>query len=250
MSLRQSDILTIIRRESRASVDDLAARFGVTAQTIRRDLGELAQAGRIERVHGGAVLRSATHNIAHDERRRTEAEAKSAIATRAAQDIPDGVAVFLGLGTTTEALAQALIPRRDLLVVTNNLHIARILGVSETVTVEVTGGTLRRADGGLTGPLAEASVAAFSFDMAVIGTSAIDARGTLFDFDQSEAALNRAALQAARRRVLVADTGKTARHAPARVTGLSELDLWITQEAPPPGLARLCAASGTQIATP
>lgn len=250
LTLRQTDILALARATARVSVEDLAARFDVTLQTIRRDLSDLAEAGLIERVHGGAVLRRATHNIAYDERRRTQANAKAAIAARAATEIPDGAAVFLGIGTTTEALARALIPRRDLLVVTNNLHIAHSLRASKTVSVEVTGGSLRRSDGGLTGPLAEASVSAFRFDIAVIGCSAISSDGTLFDFDLSEAALTRSALRAARRGVLLSDTDKIARHAPVRVTDLAALDLWVSEAPPPAALQRVCARAGTQIASP
>ena len=69
MSLRHPEILDLIRASGHVEVEELATRFGVSVQTIRRDLSDLAEMGRIERVHGGAILASGTVNIAYDERR-------------------------------------------------------------------------------------------------------------------------------------------------------------------------------------
>ena len=115
---RLPEILEIARLEGRVTVDDLAARLGVTAQTIRRDLAELDEAGKLERVHGGAVLRSGTTNIRYQERSALNAQAKTAIARACAAQIPEGASVFLAIGTTTEALAHELKRHAGLMVVT------------------------------------------------------------------------------------------------------------------------------------
>ena len=78
-SFRQPEILEIARRDGKVTVEGLAGHFGVTLQTIRRDLTDLAEAGRLERVHGGAILPSGVTNIGYDERRRLDAAAKAAI---------------------------------------------------------------------------------------------------------------------------------------------------------------------------
>ena len=98
MSLRHPEILELIRAYGRVEVEDLAARFGVSVQTIRRDLSDLADLGRIERVHGGAILASGTVNIAYDERRSLNSGAKSIIADYCAQMIPNECSVFLKIG--------------------------------------------------------------------------------------------------------------------------------------------------------
>ena len=105
---RLPKIVEIARVEGRVTVDDLAARFGVTAQTIRRDLADLDDAGKLERVHGGAILRSGTVNIGYQERAALNAEAKQSIARACAAEIPEGASVFLAIGTTTEAVAREL----------------------------------------------------------------------------------------------------------------------------------------------
>ena len=244
---RQNDILDIVRQEGRVTVEDLAARLGVTAQTIRRDLAELGDSGHLERVHGGAILRSGTVNIGYQERAALCSDEKRQIAAACAQEIPDGASIFLGIGTTTEAVARALSRRDGLMVVTNNLNVANILGDNPQVTLILTGGTLRRSDGGLTGPLAETTLAQFKVDIAVIGCSALDEGGDILDYDMSEVALNRLAITQARRAWLVADNSKLSRTAPARVASLRALDTLFTDRVLPKALTSACADWGTAV---
>lgn len=246
-SFRQPEILEIARLRGKVTVEGLADHFGVTLQTIRRDLTELADAGHLQRVHGGAILPSGVSNIGYDERRALNAEAKTAIATACAAAIPDNASVFLNIGTTTEAVARALQARRNLLVVTNNMNVANILAAHADCEVVVTGGTLRRADGGLVGSLASRAVEQFKVDVAVIGCSALDESGDLLDFDLEEVGVSQTILRQARRRVLVADHSKLQRGAPARIASLSEIDAVFTDRPFPPALARRCADWGTEV---
>ena len=100
-SFRQGEILEIARTDGRVVVEDLAARFGVTLQTIRRDLTDLADAGMLDRVHGGAMMRTGVSNIGYETRRRMNDGAKAAIARACAQMIPDNSSIILNIGTTT-----------------------------------------------------------------------------------------------------------------------------------------------------
>ena len=246
-SLRQPEILDLARRAGKVTVEGLAEHFGVTQQTIRRDLADLAEAGRLERVHGGAVLPSGVTNIGYEERRHLNAGAKQAIARACAALIPEEAAVFLNIGTTTEAVAHALLGHRKLMVVTNNLNVAHILGANEGCEVVVAGGTLRRSDGGLVGALTTETIRAFKFDLAVIGCSALDAEGDILDFDLQEVGVSRAILAQSRRAVLVADHSKFARKAPARIGSLADVDHFVTDRALAPPLARRCADWRTQV---
>ena len=235
------------RRDGRVSVEALAAHFGVTHQTIRRDLSDLADAGRLERVHGGAVLPSGTANIGYAERRALHAGAKDRIARACAAQIGDGTSLFLAIGTTCEAVARDLLHKRGLMVLTNNINVANILAGADDCEVVLTGGTLRRADGGLTGALAMASVRQFKVDLAVIGCSAIDPDGDLMDFDLQEVGVSQTVLRQARRRALVADISKLSRSAPARIASLADIDLVITDAALPRGMQAACQDWGTQV---
>lgn len=246
-SIRQNEILDLARAEGKVLVEELAGRFGVTLQTIRRDLTELADAGRLERVHGGAVPKAGVANIGYQERRNMNAAAKAAIARACAAIIPDNSSLFLNIGTTTEAVARELLAHRNLTVVTNNLNVANILAESESCDVIVAGGVLRRSDGGLVGDLTKEAIETFKVDFAVIGTSALDEDGDLLDFDSQEVRVSRAIIGRARRTYLVADHSKLSRAAPVRIASLAEIDTIFTDLPLPPALASRCDGWGTRI---
>ena len=247
-TLRHPAILEIARREGRVTVEGLATHFGVTLQTIRRDLTDLAEAGRLERVHGGAVLPSGTTNIGYEERRSLNSEAKSAIARRCAARIPNGISLFLNIGTSTEAVAAELLHHENLMVVTNNMNVANILVANPKCEIIVTGGQLRRADGGLIGNLAAETIRQFKFDLAVIGCSALDRDGDLLDFDIQEVSVSQTILRQSRKTYLVADHTKFARSAPARIASLASVNTFFTDRALAPELAAACAGWGTEVA--
>lgn len=247
LSFRQSEILDLARTGGRVAVEDLAARFGVTLQTIRRDLSELADAGKLDRVHGGAVLRAGVANIGYAERRLMNAEAKAAIGRTCAAAIPDNASLFLNIGTTPEAVARALLHHRNLTVVTNNINVANILAESEGCDVIVTGGMLRRSDGGLVGDLTTEAISHFKVDYAIVGTSALDAEGDLLDFDPQEVRVAQAILRQARESCLVADASKLARRAPVRIASLSSIGRVFTDLPLPPALAARCRDWGCAV---
>ncbi len=246
-TFRHPDILEIARRDGRVTVGGLAERFGVTSQTIRRDLANLTRAGALERVHGGAVLASGLTNLEYAARRRLNAVEKQAIGRAAATRIPDGASVFLDIGTTSEAVARALSAHRGLMVVTNNLHVAEILRAGACGEVIVTGGTLRAADNGLVGPLTVQSIESFRFDCAVLACSAVDETGDLLDFDLQEVQVGQALLRRAREVVLVADRSKFRRNAPVRIANLADVGRVVSDAALPGTLAALCARAGVTI---
>ncbi|RVT83408.1 DeoR/GlpR transcriptional regulator [Rhodobacteraceae bacterium CCMM004] len=246
-TFRLPQILDIAQSEGMVTVEDLAQRFDVTVQTIRRDLSELAAAGHLERVHGGAVLPSGVRNIGYEERRSLNRAAKTAIARTCTAEISDDCALFLGIGTTVEAVARELLRHRGLVVVTNNINVANILVANPNCRVIIAGGSLRRSDGGVVGDLTVRTIERFKFDVAVIGCSAMDAEGDLLDFDIQEVAVNQTILGQARRSALVADSSKFRRSAPARISSLREVDVFYTDAPPPDPVPRLCAEWGTEV---
>lgn len=248
-TFRHPEILDIARRARKVTVEGLAEHFGVTHQTIRRDLSDLADAGKLERVHGGAILPSSTVNIGYEDRRDLNDGAKDAIASACAAAIPDDASIFLNIGTSTEAVARQLLTHRNLLVVTNNMNVANILVENESCEIIVAGGSLRRSDGGLIGALTTQTIQQFKFDFAVIGCSAMDAEGDLLDFDIQEVGVSQTIIRQARRPFLVADHSKFQRQAPARITSLADIDTIFTDRALPAGVAARCADWGTTVVT-
>ena len=246
-SWRQSEILALLRDAGRVSVDELAGRFGVTHQTIRRDLTELSQTRALARVHGGAMLASGVANLAYDARKLVAQAHKRLIGEAAARLIPDGSSLFINIGTTTEEVARALSGHAGLLVITNNLQVAYELHRQAGLEVIVAGGMVRRTDGAIVGAAAVEQIRQFRTDFAVIGTSAIDPDGTLLDFDSREVQVSRAIIESARRVVLVTDRSKFSRAAPVRIAHLSDVDVLVTDRLPSPNTAALCAEHGVEV---
>lgn len=247
ISLRQREILEMAAVSGKVAVDDLASHFAVTAQTIRRDLSDLCELGKLERVHGGAVLSSGAHNIAYEARRTLNRLSKDRIARACAERIADATSLFLSIGTTTENVARALSGHRDLLIVTNNINVANILMGNESCQIVVTGGVVRPSDGGLVGDASVDLMRQFKVDAAIVGTSAIDHDGDLLDYDFREVRVSQVAMEQARRRYLVADASKFQRGAPVRLGSLERFDCFFT-DAPPPGpVADLCASWSTEV---
>jgi DeoR family glycerol-3-phosphate regulon repressor len=222
-NFRHADILDTLKQDGKVTVEALAERFGVTLQTIRRDLSELAETKKIERVHGGAVLPSGTTNIEYAERRLLNEAAKMAMARACAARVSNGSSVFLSIGTSTEAVARHLLRHRDLLVVTNNMNVGNILLDNPDCQTIVTGGRLRRSDGGLIGNVAIETIRQFKFDFAVIGCSAMDTDGDLLDFDIEEVGISQTIIAQSRQCFLVADQSKFSRNAPLRIGSMQSL---------------------------
>ena len=244
---RQADILALARDSGRLDVDSLAARFGVTPQTIRKDLNELCDQGLLERFHGGAMLPSGVANLAYESRRQLATDAKRLIGQRAAALIPNNCSLLINSGTTTEQVATALRSHRGLMVITNNMNVVNILRGYDEIEVIVAGGVLRHADGGIVGAPAVEFLRQFKVDYAVIGVSAIDEDGGLLDFDYREVEVARKIVESARCVILVADSLKYERSAPVRIGHVSEVDHFVTDAPPPEGLARICAESNVKV---
>lgn len=247
LTTRQDDIMALARQHGRVDVEALALQFAVTPQTIRKDLNELCERKLLNRLHGGAAYPSGVSNYAYEARRLLAAEGKRRIGLRAAELIPDRSSLILNIGTTTEQVAMALRRHTGLMVVTNNINAANILREVPSAEVVIAGGVVRQADGGVVGEAAVDFIRQFRVDYAVIGASAIDADGTLLDFDFREVKVAQAIIETARKTILVADAMKFARTAPVRIGHLEQIDAFVTDVAPSPAIAAICAAAGVEL---
>ncbi|MFO1270533.1 MAG: DeoR/GlpR family DNA-binding transcription regulator [Rubrivivax sp.] len=244
---RQAELLEEVLRQGTISVEALAERFGVTLQTVRRDVKLLAEAGMLARFHGGVrVPRSTTENIAYRQRQQINQQAKRAIARAVAQAVPHNCSLILNIGTTTEAVARELLHHKGLRVITNNLNVAAILADNPDAEIIVAGGTLRSRDRAIIGEATVDFMRQFRVDIGIIGISGIEADGTLRDFDLREVRVTRAIIESSREVWLVADHGKFNRPAMVEAGQLSQLDMLFTDQAPPAPFAALLAEAGVQ----
>ncbi len=244
---RSSKIVELAKESGRVLVDDLAVRFGVTPQTIRKDLNDLCDRRLLSRIHGGALFPSGIENVEYEARRKIASQEKAAIGRAAAGLIPDNASLFINIGTTTETVGQALIDRHGLMVITNNINVANSLRVHPAIQVVIAGGVVRGSDGGIVGEAAVDFIMQFKVDFAVIGASAIDQDGALLDFDFREVKVAQAIVANARHVILVADSTKFERTAPVRIGHLSQVNSFITDHCSSETIRQICAKSDVAL---
>ena len=231
---RQLTLLSVVQAQRSVTVEQLADKLGVTLQTVRRDVQRMADEGLLTRFHGGVRVPSSTiENIAHQQRENLNTEAKSRIARAVAAAVPNDCSLILNIGTTTEAVARALLHHSGLRVITNNLNVATILSANPGCEVLVVGGVVRGRDQGIIGEAAVDFIRQFKVDIAVIGISAIEADGSLRDYDYREVKVSQTIIAHAREVWLAADISKFNRPAMVAVAQLSQIDRLFT-DAPPP----------------
>ncbi|WP_151670681.1 DeoR/GlpR family transcriptional regulator [Nitrincola schmidtii] len=238
-TLRQAKILEQIRLKGYQTIDELVEFLGVTPQTIRRDLNQMAERGDLERHHGGAGPVSSTQNAEYQTRKHDHAEEKQRIAACIASHIPDHSSLFINIGTTNEIIAQALLERSGLKVVTNNLMVASILASKPDFTVIIAGGEVRNRDGGIVGEATRDFVNQFKLDYGIIGISGIDEDGSLLDFDYQEVRIAQAIIGNSRYVYLAADYSKFGRNAMVRLGNLDQCTALFTDQKPPEKIVAL-----------
>jgi DeoR family transcriptional regulator of aga operon len=233
-------------------VSEAAAALGVSEVTIRADLQSLDDAGRVRRVHGGAMaLRSEQREASVEATSRREAEQKRAIGRAAAALVENGSSILLDVGSTVLAVARALVARTDLtdlVVVTNGLGIALALEPAiPRFTVVVTGGTLRPLQHSLVDPVASATLADLHVDVAILGCNGIDRQGAVTNVNLPEAEVKRAMLRSSGSAILVADGSKVGQRHLGRIGELADFSTVVTSARGAELLASVPAAGATRV---
>ncbi len=186
-------------------------------------------------------------NLAYTQRQELHRAEKARIARDVARHIPDQSSIFINLGTTTEAVAQALMQHKGLRVVTNNLNVASVMSAKRDFEVIVAGGIVRARDRGIVGEATIDLMRQFYLDFAVIGISGIDRKGALLDFDYREVRVAQAIIEQANKVFLAADHSKFGDRPVVRLGHISQIDALFTDRQPPDELARVIETNGVEV---
>lgn len=234
---RWNDLLSLLAGRGRLSVEEAAADLSVSAATIRRDFDQLAQQQMLTRTRGGAVAHTVTYDLPLRYKSARRASEKQRIAAVAAELVQPGAVVGINGGTTTTEVARALATRADLhagngspaiTVVTNALNIAGELVVRPHVKIVLTGGVALPQSYELVGPLANGVFDQVTLDLAFLGVSGLDVERGATCPNEDEASINRQMAVRAERVVVVADGSKLGGRAFAKICGIGEVDVLVT----------------------
>jgi DeoR family fructose operon transcriptional repressor len=247
---RQHAIAVLVTERGRVSVAAVADEFGVTTETVRRDLAVLERAGRLRRVHGGAVPAGvlALAEPGLGERASLRGEQKRKIAAAALELLPgqDG-SILLDGGTTTAALAELLPPDRRLLAATHAVPLAARLSAAPGITLHLLGGRVRGLTQCAVGETTVRSLAELRVDVAFLGANGITAAHGFTTPDEAEASVKRAMVRAGQRVVVLADSSKLGREHLVRFAAPDEVDVLVTDSGADPAAVADLEAAGMEV---
>jgi DeoR/GlpR family transcriptional regulator of sugar metabolism len=244
---RRHRILERVAEEQTIHVGELARALDVSEMTIRRDIRRLERDGFVRQTYGGATAHlTRSLDLAFNARALRNTREKRRIGMRATQLLGDARVIFVGIGTTAEQFARFLPARPGLLVVTGSLTTASLLG-TRPIDVVVLGGNVRRDDLTAVGPIAAATLARYGFDLAVLGAAGLSARWGLTELHDSEAEIQRLAIERSARVVVIADGTKIGVATNAIVAGIDRITTLVTDALAPADELAALQAAGIEI---
>src|SRR5512143_847585 len=231
---RQQRLLRFIEQQQRITVNQIVKHFDVSLATARRDLEALADQGKVQRVHGGAIaVRQALPEPPVLQRAAEQSSEKARIGQAAADLIRDGETVFLSSGTTVLEVARRLRDKRSLTVITNSLLVVNELADAHDITVISLGGMLRHSEMSLLGHITELALSELRADKVILGIRAIDPDNGLTSSYLPETMTDRAILKIGREAIVVADHTKCGASATAFVAPITSINTLITDTGTP-----------------
>lgn len=243
---RHSRIVSLLDERQRLTTEAIAAELAVSKETIRRDLIELELSGKLSRVHGGAIPQSVPVEPSYGEREELYQPEKRAIARAAATLIQPGMSCFIDAGSTTLALAQALLARHDLQIITNSVGIASALAGNSGLDVVLLGGRLAQEMPATYGDQTVAEIGRYQLDLAIVSPVSIHPRAGAMDYLWHEAAVARAMLEHARRRIVLADRSKLGQTSRMQICASSAVDVLVTDAPPSDPIVRQLQSDGVK----
>lgn len=244
---RLSTLLSLLDDRPNWTIAELADHFHVSEETIRRDVRQLERLGRVQKFHGGVSQPGAALEGPYRTRLREQAEAKKLLARTAAEQVAEGMTLFLDSGTTTFWLARALAPVRHLTIITNSIDIAQEVVDRPGQRLFFAGGTIHPDYHGAFCAEAIAYCQRFVPDITALSIGAIEPERGFMDFDVDEAGFKRAILPHARRVMMLADATKFTRSGFMHVAEYPEVHDLVTDRAPPHEIRRLVEGAGVRL---
>lgn len=247
---RQNKILEMLKLREKVLVNELCEEFSVSTATIRNDLNQLEKAGLLKRTHGGAMSATkATFEPTSSEKLLKNYDKKQRIAECASKFIENGDTVAIDTGTTTYCLAELLLGKKNVTVVTTDIKIATLLESAEGISVVLAGGMLRKGFSCTIGAVTNSILSSFNVDKVFIASNAVSDSGDICTPDIEQAKVKQTLISMGSQVFLLADSSKFESHSFARFGNISEVDTVITDSGIDPKKIKHFRSSGATFLT-
>ncbi len=249
-TVRQHQIISLLREVQASTVLDLAGHFQVSDETIRRDLKALAESGVVEKFHGGVRLNEVGWEAPFERRLQEQVVAKRRMAAAAAELIEDDASILLDNSSSACFLARELaIKRRRLTAITFSVEVASLLSsAGPHHRVILPGGELRADDRTIIGASAIDFASQFTPDLFVMSVAAASPTRGCMDFDMFETEIKRAMIPLAGQVMLLLDSSKYTKNGLIQVCGWPSVNIFVSDATPPEGIATALEHAETVIA--
>ena len=247
MTERQAGISELLRQETFLTIKELAGKFEVTAQTIRRDVNALCNFGLARRRHGGIEPLSIEGNLAYVSRLALNRSGKMHLAEEVARQIPNNSSLSLGIGTTPETVASALLKHKNLRIFTNSLNVANICNTVLGFEVNIASGRIRHEDNDVLGSSVEDFFESYKTDFGIFGVAGVDLDGGLLDFYDEEVRVRNQIRKNCRESFLVLDHQKFGRSAHVRGGHIRDASKVFCDKLPPDEICDILRRSSSEL---
>lgn len=225
---RQKAILGFLDTESAISVTELSQALGVSSVTIRKDLDEMGNMGLITRVHGGAIKTAFPFSSVYGSRMEFQKQAKERIAAAASDLVKDGESILINVGSTNSYVCQALKHKKNLIIITNALHIFNELSNCQNITLFFLGGRFDNESQTTIGDDVLEQLCKYKADKLIMGMDGVDSVAGCTSFNHIEDSIMKQMLMQAREKILVVDESKLGKVAFAHVADITDFDTIVT----------------------
>ncbi|TFJ91678.1 DeoR/GlpR family DNA-binding transcription regulator [Lentibacillus salicampi] len=225
---RQSEILKLLHEYRSVKILELSSHFGVTRETIRKDLYDMEEKGEVRKVHGGAILNKANHETNYESRKNINESEKREIAKKASEFVRDGDTIYVDYGTTVSYFIKEIMNKKNLTIITASMPLATELNDYTKFDIILIGGFIRKNEKSLFGPIAQRIIQDIYVDKGFFGTGGVDAKVGFTNFHQGESEISKLMINHSQKKVMMADYAKFDTVAMNKVASLSDIDILIT----------------------
>jgi len=245
---RKREILSKLNSDGKVIVAELAKEFGVTEETVRRDLEKLDNEGLVSKIYGGAVSKkNSALDLPYNVRVSVNVDEKEIISELVAEHVRDGDRLMLDSSSTDIYIVKKLKAKKNLTVITNSVKILLELSDKPDFTVLCTGGSLKEGSLSLNGSSAEKMISSYHVDAAIVSCKGLDMTLGVTDSNEADGQIKQAMFASADKKILALDGGKFDNKSFVKLCDVNVLDMIITDRAPSEAWQSFCRENGVEL---